>query len=82
MKYPTYSLSVISPPHKRTRTPLNASASVARETGVGIAAVFRHSPTKEALVATVFSDRMDAYAYADAVVAALDDPDPWHGFTG
>jgi AcrR family transcriptional regulator len=55
-------------------------ASVARETGVGIATVFRHFPTKEALVAAVFSDRMDAYA--DAVVTALEDPDPWHGFTG
>ncbi|MGW4911877.1 TetR/AcrR family transcriptional regulator [Streptomyces sp. NPDC004270] len=63
------------------RDGLGASmASVARETGVGIATVFRHFPTKEALVAAVFSDRMDAYA--DAVATALDDPDPWHGFTG
>ncbi|MCZ0990953.1 TetR/AcrR family transcriptional regulator [Streptomyces diastatochromogenes] len=63
------------------RDGLNASmASVARETGVGIATLFRHFPTKEDLVAAVFSDRMDAYA--DAVAVALDDPDPWHGFTG
>ncbi len=63
------------------RDGLSASmASVARETGVGIATVFRHFPTKEALVAAVFTDRMDAYA--DAVATALDDPDPWHGFTG
>lgn len=63
------------------RDGLGASmASVARETGVGIATVFRHFPTKEALVAAVFSDRMDAYA--DAVATALEDPDPWHGFTG
>ncbi|UXX94336.1 TetR/AcrR family transcriptional regulator [Streptomyces sp. AD2-2] len=62
------------------RDGLSASmASVARETGVGIATVFRHFPTKEALVAAVFTDRMDAYA--DAVATALDDPDPWHGFT-
>ncbi|SOD89744.1 TetR/AcrR family transcriptional regulator [Streptomyces sp. Ag109_G2-15] len=62
------------------RDGLNASmASVARETGVGIATLFRHFPTKEDLVAAVFSDRMDAYA--DAVAVALDDPDPWHGFT-
>ena len=54
-------------------------ASVARDAGVGIATIFRHFPAKEDLVAAVFADRMDAYA--DAVAAALDDPDPWHGFT-
>ncbi|MFF4835487.1 TetR/AcrR family transcriptional regulator [Streptomyces sp. NPDC001315] len=62
------------------RDGLGASmASVAREAGVGIATIFRHFPTKEGLVAAVFADRMDAYA--DAVVVALEDPDPWHGFT-
>jgi AcrR family transcriptional regulator len=55
-------------------------ASVAREAGVGIATVFRRFPTKEELVAAVFADRMDAYA--DLVATALEDPDPWHGFTG
>ncbi|MDQ1014100.1 TetR/AcrR family transcriptional regulator [Streptomyces afghaniensis] len=55
-------------------------ASVAREAGVGIATMFRRFPTKEELVEAVFSDRMDACA--DAVAAALDDPDPWHGFVG
>jgi AcrR family transcriptional regulator len=63
------------------RDGLTASmASVARDAGVGIATIFRHFPTKEELVAAVFADRMDAYA--DAVTTALDDPDPWHGFTG
>ncbi|MFD6171648.1 TetR/AcrR family transcriptional regulator [Streptomyces coeruleorubidus] len=63
------------------RDGLNASmASVAREAGVGIATMFRRFPTKEELVDAVFSDRMDAYA--DAVAAALADPDPWHGFVG
>ncbi|MFJ8463434.1 TetR/AcrR family transcriptional regulator [Streptomyces swartbergensis] len=63
------------------RDGLNASmASVAREAGVGIATMFRRFPTKEELVDAVFSDRMGAYA--DAVAAALDDPDPWHGFVG
>ncbi|MDX2526344.1 TetR/AcrR family transcriptional regulator [Streptomyces europaeiscabiei] len=62
------------------RDGLNASmASVAREAGVGIATILRHFPAKEELVAAVFSDRMDAYT--DAVAVALDDPDPWHGFT-
>ncbi|MFF3328664.1 TetR/AcrR family transcriptional regulator [Streptomyces sp. NPDC002888] len=63
------------------RDGLSASmASVAREAGVGIATMFRRFPTKEELVAAVFADRMDAYA--DAVAVALDDPDPWRGFTG
>ncbi|MGY0064365.1 TetR/AcrR family transcriptional regulator [Streptomyces sp. LZ34] len=63
------------------RDGLNASmASVAREAGVGIATIFRRFPTKEELVAAVFSDRMDAYA--DAVAVALDDPDPWNGLAG
>jgi AcrR family transcriptional regulator len=63
------------------RDGLNASmASVAREAGVGIATMFRRFPTKAELVDAVFSDRMGAYA--DAVTAALEDPDPWHGFVG
>jgi AcrR family transcriptional regulator len=63
------------------REGLSASmASVAREAGVGIATLFRRFPAKEELVAAVFADRMDAYA--DAVAAALADPDPWRGFTG
>lgn len=63
------------------RDGLSASmASVAREAGVGIATLFRHFPTKEDLAAAVFADRMDTYV--DAVTVALDDPDPWHGFTG
>ncbi|MET8082131.1 TetR/AcrR family transcriptional regulator [Streptomyces sp. NPDC005303] len=63
------------------RDGLNASmASVAREAGVGIATMFRRFPTKEELVDAVFIDRMTAYA--DAVTAALDDPDPWQGFVG
>jgi AcrR family transcriptional regulator len=63
------------------RAGLTASmASVARDAQVGIATIFRHFPAKEDLVAAVFADRMDAYA--DLVAAALDDPDPWRGFTG
>ncbi|UUU29123.1 TetR/AcrR family transcriptional regulator [Streptomyces sp. CA-210063] len=54
--------------------------SVAREAGVGKATLSRRFATREELVNAVFADRMDAYA--DAVTAALDDPDPWHGFTG
>ncbi|MEV5549865.1 helix-turn-helix domain-containing protein [Streptomyces sp. NPDC052309] len=63
------------------RDGLSASmASVARQAGVGIATLFRRFPGKEDLVAAVFADRMEAYAQATA--EALDDPDPWSGFTG
>ncbi|MEU2288222.1 helix-turn-helix domain-containing protein [Streptomyces sp. NPDC013178] len=63
------------------RDGLNASmASVARQAGVGIATMFRRFPSKAELVDAVFIDRMTAYA--DAVTATLDDPDPWHGFVG
>jgi AcrR family transcriptional regulator len=55
-------------------------ASIAREAGVGKATLSRRFATKDELVAAVFAERMDAYA--TAVTVALDDPDPWHGFTG
>ncbi|KKD09194.1 TetR/AcrR family transcriptional regulator [Streptomyces sp. WM6386] len=55
-------------------------ASVAREAGVGKATLGRRFATREELINAVFADRMDAYA--DAVAAALADPDPWRGFTG
>ncbi|WP_370666201.1 TetR/AcrR family transcriptional regulator [Streptomyces sp. IBSBF 2507] len=55
-------------------------ASVAREAGVGKATLSRRFATREELINAVFADRMDAYA--SAVTVALDDPDPWHGFTG
>ncbi|NDZ81011.1 TetR/AcrR family transcriptional regulator [Streptomyces sp. SID10853] len=55
-------------------------ASVAREAGVGKATLSRRFTTRDDLVNAVFADRMDAYA--GAVQTALNDPDPWHGFTG
>ncbi|MEU6379355.1 TetR/AcrR family transcriptional regulator [Streptomyces sp. NPDC046909] len=55
-------------------------ASVAREAGVGKATLSRRFANPEELINAVFADRMDAYA--EAVAVALDDPDPWHGFTG
>ncbi|QZH60923.1 TetR/AcrR family transcriptional regulator [Mycolicibacterium farcinogenes] len=54
-------------------------ASVAREANVGIATLFRRFPAKQDLVGAVFADRMDGYS--QAVATALDDPDPWQGFT-
>ncbi|MGP4112756.1 TetR/AcrR family transcriptional regulator [Streptomyces sp. 4N509B] len=55
-------------------------SAVARAAGVGKATLARRFPTRDDLVNAVFADRMDAYAAA--VTTALDDPDPWHGFTG
>ncbi|WP_458687593.1 TetR/AcrR family transcriptional regulator [Nocardia tengchongensis] len=55
-------------------------AAVAREAGVGKATLSRRFATREDLIAAVFADRMDGYA--NAVDAALAEPDPWHGFAG
>ncbi|MGW4032788.1 TetR/AcrR family transcriptional regulator [Streptomyces sp. NPDC004838] len=55
-----------------------AMREIARRAGVGPATVYRHFPTKEALVTEVFTEQMAACA---AVVDdGLADPDPWHGF--
>src|SRR3954469_13117752 len=58
---------------------LSASTNeVARRAGVGVATLFRRFPTRDALVAAAFEEKMEAYGAA--VRDALDDPDPWHGF--
>ena len=51
---------------------------VARRAGVGVATLLRRFPTRDDLVAAVFTDKMTAYRAAIAL--ALDDPDPWNGF--
>ncbi|HZL64037.1 MAG TPA: helix-turn-helix domain-containing protein [Thermoleophilia bacterium] len=51
---------------------------VARRAGVGIATLYRRFPTREDLIASVFAEKMNAYA--SAIEDALADPDPWHGF--
>ncbi|MFI0819056.1 TetR/AcrR family transcriptional regulator [Streptomyces sp. NPDC021098] len=51
---------------------------IARRAGVGPATLYRHFPTKEALVAETFADQL-ARCVA-TLDAALADPDPWHGF--
>jgi AcrR family transcriptional regulator len=53
-------------------------AAVARHAGVGMATLYRRFPTKEALVAEVFSHQFEACM--GVVDDALDDPDPWRGF--
>lgn len=50
---------------------------VARRAGVGPATLYRHFPTKQALVTEAFADQMrECRAIVDRGCA---DPDPWHG---
>jgi AcrR family transcriptional regulator len=51
---------------------------VARHAGVGAATLYRHFPTKQALIAQTFAEQRRACRIA--VRDALADPDPWHGF--
>jgi AcrR family transcriptional regulator len=52
---------------------------VARHAGVGVGTVYRHFPTKQALLAALVVDAFDRIA-AEAR-RALEEPDPWQGFT-
>lgn len=56
--------------------PLSRVAQVA---GVGIATVYRRFPDREGLIAAAFDDVLERYARN--AEAALDEPDPWTGFT-
>jgi AcrR family transcriptional regulator len=51
---------------------------VARHASVGPATLYRHFPTKQALLAETFADQRRACQAA--VHDALADSDPWHGF--
>jgi AcrR family transcriptional regulator len=51
---------------------------IARHAGVGEPTLRRRFPSKGALLAEAFQDRITAYA--DLAETALTDPDPWHGF--
>jgi AcrR family transcriptional regulator len=53
---------------------------VADRACVGIATLYRRFPTRDALIAAAFEDRMAEYSAA--AEKALDDPDPWAGFAG
>jgi AcrR family transcriptional regulator len=53
---------------------------VARHAGVGVATLYRRFPTRADLITGAFAVKMSAYA--DAVAAAVADPDPWAGFCG
>ncbi|MFI6501989.1 TetR/AcrR family transcriptional regulator [Nonomuraea typhae] len=51
---------------------------IARRAEVGPATLYRHFPTKEALVTDVFTEQMTVCA--TIVEEGLADPDPWRGF--
>jgi AcrR family transcriptional regulator len=60
---------------------LNASLEdIARGASVGVGTLYRRFPTREDLIGAVFADKMGDYA--NAVEAALANPDPWLGFCG
>src|SRR5512132_4430457 len=50
---------------------------IARAAGVGVGTVYRHFPTKEALLDALADERFAGFA--EKAGALLDDPDPWHG---
>jgi len=52
---------------------------IARCAGVGIGTVYRHFPSKDALVAALATDCLTGLL-AKATLS-LEDPDPWHGLT-
>ncbi|MFD8779334.1 TetR/AcrR family transcriptional regulator [Streptomyces sp. NPDC059916] len=53
-------------------------ATVARRAGVGVATLYRHFPTRDALVRGAFAKQMDTCVRA--LTEALAAPDPWQGF--
>ena len=52
---------------------------IARSAGVGIGTVYRHFPSKDALVAALAADCLTGLL-AKATIS-LEDPDPWNGLT-
>ena len=53
---------------------------IARQAGVGIGTLYRHFPTREALVASIFAEHIDEVLAAAEDAAAADDA--WKGLTG
>lgn len=52
---------------------------IARAAKVGVGTVYRHFPTKEALAEAIAADHFDRLAASAR--KALDNPDPWDGFS-
>ena len=53
---------------------------VAKRAGVGVGTVYRHFPTKEALIEALAIDRFEKILAAGK--EALLNPDPWEAFAG
>jgi AcrR family transcriptional regulator len=54
---------------------------IARRAGVGVGTLYRHFPTKDALVRALIVDKMERMA-EHAKAAMKDDGDPWEAFAG
>ena len=52
---------------------------IARRAGVGVGTAYRHFDNKQQVIDALFDQRLDTVA--KLLREALDDPDPWHGFT-
>jgi AcrR family transcriptional regulator len=52
---------------------------IARAAGIGVGTLYRHFPTREDLIDAVLEDALAEFGAA--LDAALEDGDPWHGFT-
>jgi AcrR family transcriptional regulator len=52
---------------------------IAHHAGLGVGTVYRRFPGKEHLVEAMFAERMDEVR--EMAERALEDPDPWEGFT-
>ncbi len=50
---------------------------IARRAGVGVGTVYRHFPTKEALLEALWADKMERIV--ELTNSALENPDPWDG---
>jgi AcrR family transcriptional regulator len=55
---------------------------VAKRAGVGVGTLYRHFPTKDALVRAIVEAHMAAMAERGREILAADDGDPWEQFAG
>lgn len=54
-------------------------SAIARRAGVGVATLYRRFPTRAALITEAFAEQLAECA--GVLDEALEDPDPWHGFS-
>ena len=55
---------------------------IARRADVGVGTLYRHFPTKDALVRALVVAHMEGMAERGREIVAADDPDPWAAFAG